>query len=255
MWQMIAAGAAGFAQGYFGSQLTNAVNKAENQIAKANAEASNKVRGGSNKFAAAKGSLQRYMQSLSNNQSLEAGGEALAANLVNARRQEDAALSGSFEDAIRSAEQTGAQAAAAAFAGVSGEVADTVSVATKLGQQRAIESANRFAGYRSYDHGKRSSAIFSQMVRSLDSSLIFDAVDANVDVAQKKAMLNPWAQGFMQAGDALVGSKTAFAAGGGGQSPLSNGASFFNSKGSGVTYGPATNGGYGGNSSTVGMSI
>lgn len=206
MWQMVVQGIVGAVEGYNQASVNKSITDINNRLDAANASNTNKVRQAGNAFSAAKGALQRYIQSLQNNQALEAGGEALEQNLVNARRHEDANLQGGFEQSIRSSEQLGSQAAAAAFAGVGGEVADTVSMATRLSHQRASHAALRNTEFRSYDTARRASSIMSQTVRSLDSSLILDTLDYNSNVAQPKASLKPWYGAVAGATQAILGS-------------------------------------------------
>jgi hypothetical protein len=182
--------------------------EANNRMSAAFTDASNMVRGAANAFGAARGALQRYMQSVNNNRILDAGGTALEASLVNARRQDDQVQQSSFEEQIRDAERTGSQAAAAAFAGVGGSSsADMVSLSTRLSQQRAAAAAetSREAGL--YDASRRAGAIHQQMVGNLDTSIIFDNIDYQVDTATKNHALNPFYVGLGGAVDALVGSQ------------------------------------------------
>jgi hypothetical protein len=218
MWQAFAMAGIQGVLGYGQASVQKKITAIENKVAAANAANANRVRSSGNAFEAAKGSLARYLQSVNNNRTLEAGGEALEQNLINARRQEDTELSGDFETAIRNAEQNGSQAAAAAFAGVGGEVADNISVATKLMQQRAQFEAQKNQDFRMYDYSRRAATIQTQTIRSLDSSLIFDALDYGTDVAQQKYSQNPWAAGLMGAGQSLLGSfaQGAFTGSGGG---------------------------------------
>lgn len=187
MWGLLSAGL-GAAQAYLGSSVQRATIGANNRVAAAQAEAANTVRDAANTLSSARGGLARYMQSLQNQQTLEAGGQMLEANLVNSLRAEDTLREASFEDQIRNAEALGSQAAAAAFSGVGGEVADTISVTTRLMQQRAGERALRNTRYRSFDTSRRAEAITEQTVRSLDSSLIFDQLDLSTDIARQQAM-------------------------------------------------------------------
>lgn len=186
------AGVGGLMQGYLGK----AAAENSNRLSAANAENSNRVRTAGNAFAAARGALSRYMQSEGNNHRLEAGGEALEANLINARRREDVLASASFEDQIKAAEQSGSQVAAAAFVGVGGEVADMVSGSTRLMQQRAAREAQNNQAFRLYDDARRAGVIMTQTIRGLDSSLILDALDYSRDVPTHKSAANPWTQGL-----------------------------------------------------------
>jgi hypothetical protein len=177
---------------YSSSSVSRANAKANTLVSAALTRESNRVRGAQNAFAAAKGSLSRYVQSMNNNATLAAGGEALEANLVNARRREDTLQEAGFESMIRDAEQTGAQAAAAAFSGVAGETSDMVSASTRLMQQRVAHSADRSRDFRLYDDARRAGMIQQQTIRSLDSSLILDSLEYTIDVAQQQHSINPW---------------------------------------------------------------
>lgn len=206
MWMSIAQTAVGFAKGYVEGSINKAQVAANNRLSHAEAYQTNRIRTAGNAFSAAKGALARYMQSVNNNEALEAGGAALEANLVNARRQDDALAKASFEDQIRAAEQVGSQAAAAAFTGAGGEVADTISVSTRLMRQRAEADAMQARDHRLYDSARRASAIHEQTVRSLDSSLIFDSVDYATNVGQKTSAPSPWIQAIDGGWNALTGS-------------------------------------------------
>lgn len=235
MFALISAALAGV-NAYSNASVTKAQVEANNRLSAAQADNDNRVRGAGNAFAAARGSLSRYIQSLNNNQTLEAGGAALEENLINSRRREDTMSSASFEDQIKDAEQTGAQAAAAAFAGVGGEVADTVSVSTRLMQQRASLEALRSRDFRIYDDARRAGVIQTQTVRGLDQSLIFDSLDYSINVAQRNKAPSVWGQtafavagsllgnnglGLQQAGSAMSQGKQAlFRASGSGSTPM-----------------------------------
>jgi hypothetical protein len=207
MWDTMISSFASVARGYVQGHLEKASADTNNRINEANAANGNKVRGASNAFAAAKGALARYMQSVSNNNRLAAGGEALEANLVNARRREDVLQGAGFEAQVRNTEQMGAQAAAAAFAGVGGGVADMVSASTRLMQQRASRQALTATDQRLYDTSRRAYAIQSQTVRGLDSSMILDSLDYTFEVAQKEHAVNPWMRAIIAGGDAWIDGK------------------------------------------------
>lgn len=207
MWQQMIGSFAAVARGYVQGHLEKASVETNNRINKANAENRNKVRGAENAFAAAKGALARYMQSVNNNRVLEAGGKAMEANLVNARRREDVMQGASFEDQLRATEQMGQQAAAAAFVGVGGEVADMVSASTRLMRQRAQQAAEQQRDYRLHDVAERAGVIQAQTVRGLDSSLILDALDYTTDVAQTQKAVRPWTRAILAGGDAWIDGK------------------------------------------------
>jgi hypothetical protein len=198
---------ASVARGYVQGHLEKASAETNNRINQANAANANMVRGATNRFTAAKGALDRYMQSLTNNRVLDAGGKAMEASLVNARRREDVMQGATFEQQLRATEQMGSQAAAAAFVGVGGEVADMVSASTRLMNQRAEAAASLAADYRAFDVGRRQAAIHSQTVNSMDSSLILDSMDYNVNVAQHQHVVNPWQRAILAGGDAWIDGK------------------------------------------------
>lgn len=192
MWMALASAGLSALGAYTQGAVTKAQVKGNNAVSAAVTEANNRVRTAGNAFSAARGSLSRYVQSVNNNNALEAGGEALEANLINARRQDDAMAEASFENQIRAAEQLGSQVAAAAFSGVGGEVADTISISTRLMQQRAARNALQSREFAQYDSVRRAGAIAQQTVRSLDQSLILDSLDYSIDVAQYQKAPSVW---------------------------------------------------------------
>jgi len=197
-----------------GSAGVSGAAKANNDVLEAQSKDTNRVRVAGNAFAAAKGAVSRYLQSVNNNRTLEAGGTALEANIVNARRTEDAFTRGSFEDQIKRAEQLGQQSAAAAFAGVGGEVADTISVSTRLMQQRAAREALLSRDFRLYDTARRAASIQSQMIQSLDTSLILDSLDYTINTAKQTPVGNPTAAGFAAAAGSLMSNASLFVSAG-----------------------------------------
>jgi hypothetical protein len=207
MWDTMISSFASVARGYVQGHLEKAQAETSNAINAANAKNANAVRGATNRFTAAKGALARYMQSVNNNNRLDAGGEAMEANLVNARRREDAMQGTDFETQIRATEQMGAQAAAAAFTGVGGDVADMVSASTRLMQQRASHDASQARDYRVYDTARRQGVIASQTIRGMDNSLILDAMDYQHNVAQVQRSVNPWTRAILAGGDAWIDGK------------------------------------------------
>jgi hypothetical protein len=206
-WAAVVKGVVSGLHGYLEGSVQKAQIEANNRLSAAFTDASNKVRGGQNAFAAARGALQRYVQSVNNNRTLDAGGTAMEANLVNARRQDDAVKESDFETQLRDAERTGAQAAAAAFAGMGGsDAADMVSLSTRLTQQRASAQATQYGDYRAFDTARRQGAIAHQMVGSLDNSLIFDQIDYTVNTATRNRAIDPGYMGLMAGVDSILGS-------------------------------------------------
>lgn len=206
MWAAVASMGIQMAQAYGQASVSKAQAEANTRLSKVQATNDRRTRDASNAFSAARGALQRYVQGMQNNNTLEAGGELLEQNLVNARRREDAMIGATFEQQIRDAEQLGAQAAAAAFTGAQGETSDMVSISTRLMQQRAERQALTERGYASYDTARRAASIATQTSRSLDSSLILDSMDYSVTPAMTQKAPSVWGTTLMTGLNAAIGS-------------------------------------------------
>lgn len=179
--------------GYFGNKATNAAIAANNRLSAINAKTGNDLRQASNAAKAAEGNLARFVQSVNNNRTLEAGGNAQEALVVNATRRGDAQLTNSFSVSIREAEQAGHSAAAAAAAGVDGNVVDMVNASTALRDSIVRQSVDERQSAEAYDVSRRAGNIMSQMVSGLDNSVILDSLDYNIDVAQSRPELSSFA--------------------------------------------------------------
>ena len=186
MWWNAIAGAM---QGYFHGQATRAQVAANNRLSILNANVSNQLRGWGNVAEAAKSSLARWVQSVNNQRTLDAGGDELEANIVNYRRTSDASLLASFRHGIQEAEQAGAMAAAAAMNGVDGNVVDMVNGSVALRDSIVRQRFAEVGQMQAADTALRAGRIMSQMVGGLDNSIIVDALDYNVDVAQQQAQI------------------------------------------------------------------
>lgn len=206
-WMAVVQGVVGAANGYLNAKAQNAVTEANNRISKANAEAGNKLKQAGNMAAAAESALARFVQSSNNNRELDAGGNALEANTVNARRRSDANLAGGFAADLRSAEQQGAAAAAAAVSGIDGNVVDMVNVSTALRDSIVQQSVDDRQSMIDYDTSRRAGTIMSQMVSGLDSSVIVDGLNYNIDMAQRGSKKNTLFAVLDGATNALIGSK------------------------------------------------
>ncbi|MCA3173563.1 MAG: hypothetical protein ING25_11015 [Burkholderiales bacterium] len=156
--------------------------RAQTTINEANAYASNLIRSSNNKVAAARSSLARYTQSVNNNRTLENTGKAVTQNNVNYRRSRDAAMSASLEDQIAQAEQQGAQAAAAAFSGLSGGVADVVRSTTALRASRIKQRKDQALTQMDSDQAARTGALLQAGWDNLDQTDIVANIDYGNDV-------------------------------------------------------------------------
>lgn len=187
--------------GFFGSGAVNAVTRANNSISATNAKAGNDTRDVSNLATAAKGNLQRFAQSVNNNRILKQAGSAQEALVVNYLRGRDTQDAKNFSGDIQNAEQAGHAAASAAVSGVDGNVVDMVNYSTALRNSIVAGQVDKNQSQQAFDESKRAGNIASQMVQSLDSSLILDHLDYNVDYAQNKPEQSKFSQtlnGFFQ---------------------------------------------------------
>lgn len=196
--------------GMVGTAATNAQIAANNRLSKINAETGNKTRVAQNTARMAEGTLARFVQSVNNNRALDAGANAQESLVVNHMRRGDANLSRGFSASIRDAEQAGHSAAAAAVAGVDGNVVDMVNGSTALRDSIVRQSVDEHQSMENYDASRRAGAIMSQMVSGLDSSVILDTLDYNQDVEQYRPETSAFANlirgAFPAALDAQLGS-------------------------------------------------
>lgn len=163
--------------------LAEANANAQNTVNQATVYAANLIRSGNNEVAAARSSLARYTQSVNNNRVLENTGKAYTSSNVNYRRQRDAATSASLEDQIAMAEQSGAQAAASAFSGLTGGVADIVRHTTALRSARIRQRKEQALAQMDSDQAQRAGAILQAGWDNLDSTDIVTNIDYGRDVA------------------------------------------------------------------------
>lgn len=188
-WNMLS----GAIAGWFGNEATRAQADANNRISAVNAESSNKVRVAGNAATAAKNTLDRWIQSVNNNKALDEGGRALEANTVNARRQGDAGMQQDFASSIRSAEQEGHAAAAAAASGIDGSVVDMVNGSTALRDSIVRQSISDARDMQAYDTARRAGIVMSQTINGMDNSIILDNLDYNQNYAQITPKISAWA--------------------------------------------------------------
>lgn len=186
-------------QGWLSGSLNKANVNAANKVSRANAEAGNMVRASQNTLSAASTALARYRQSSNNNNQLDYAGEGVEAIMVNASRMEQQALTGSFEDSIRDAEQRGIAAASAGWSGAGGSVVDDVNVATSLRSLRAMRSAQDAGDIRMYDLSRKVAGVYEQVVGGLDQNAIYDNVDYNQSVAKQQYAPSPWVGAILSA--------------------------------------------------------
>jgi hypothetical protein len=154
------------------------------------------IRAAQNTNAIAQSALARWTQNTQNSRRLKAGGQALEANTVNTYRQLDAKEYKDFSGQIAQSEQAGMSAVSAAAAGIGGGVVDMVNASTAL-RNSIVDHQSEQQGLRFIsDSQRRAGNIMSQTIGGLDSSIIFDSLDYNVDYAKKMAVPGTFASIF-----------------------------------------------------------
>lgn len=183
MWWGMAFGAA---KGAMEASANIELAKIDQTLRIAIANADRRSRTASNIQSAAQGNLARWAQSVNNNRILESGGKALEVNAINFSRQLDTALNSGVAESIGAAEVAGRAAAASAFAGISGDVVDSVNLSSRLRDRMVRETTQRNFKMAEWDFRQRQSATAQQYVRSLDSSYILDNLDYTQSVVQQQ---------------------------------------------------------------------
>ena len=183
---MAALAVVGVAMGALNTYSQSQQAKANNRVRRAQAEAEDKLRPAKNQAAAAQSSLALWSQSVNNQRRARGIGGQLEAGTVNQLRGKDQMVAQTFSGSIRGAELAGAQAAAAAASGVSGNVVDMVAGATALRRRIGEESAARTVGMMDSDFARRTAELSSQLVSGLDMSTTMAGMDYNQTVLQQQ---------------------------------------------------------------------
>lgn len=182
MWWGMAFGAA---KGALEASANIELAKIDQTLRIAVASADRRSRTAGNIQSAAQGNLARWAQSVNNQRILEAGGKALEVGAINFSRQLDTALNSSLSASVGAAEVAGRAAAASAFAGISGDVVDSVNLSSRLRDRMVRETTQRNFKMAEWDFRQRQAATAQQYVRSLDSSYILDNLDYTQSFVQQ----------------------------------------------------------------------
>lgn len=157
----------------------------ENALRQLETKLTNETRTMANVREHAIGSLNRWVQSVNNNLALRAGGKALEANTVNARRAKDYRAERRFSSSLSEAEALGAASAARGASGLNGNVVDMVAGTMALRSSIVNEQLRKQGISEDDASAQRAGMIMSQMVNGLDNSIIYPNRDNNVNVAQE----------------------------------------------------------------------
>lgn len=166
-----------------GGVIEEANINAANTVNRANVTASNLMRSANNELRSKQASLARYTQSVNNQRVMSNTANAASAALTNYHRSRASALQDNFEQQISFAEQAGAQAAASAFSGLTGGVADIVNGTTALRKARIQQRVETAAKQGEYDASQMQRNIVMAGLDNLDQSSVMDGLDQGNDVA------------------------------------------------------------------------
>lgn len=209
-WAALAAFAGAFGQGLNQRQQI----KAQNRIAKANAEASDIVRKGNAQLASAVGNLQRWQQSVSNQRTLKQAALEQSALKTNLLRMRDDSKDASLEQRLASASQAGAAAAAFSAAGVGGGTRDAINSTLRVAAQRKQDIITDKKEQYTYDGLLALTNMKEDVAFRLDDTMIIDQIDYRTPYAQTQEVPSVWRTMFNSAVSAASSS--------GGQAAMSN---------------------------------
>ena len=181
MWWMAIQAAVAYSE----KDKADAAAKEEMGLRKVEARLTNETRVMANVREHAIGSLSRWVQSVNNNLALRAGGKALEANTVNARKAKDYRTERRFSSSLSEAEALGAASAAKGASGLNGSVVDMVAGTVALRSSIVNEQLRKQGISEDDASAQRAGMIMSQMVNGLDNSIIYPNRDNNVNVAQE----------------------------------------------------------------------
>jgi hypothetical protein len=206
MWWMMIGGAV--AGGVGNDASSNAADR-NTELSALNARTGNSTRTAKNAASAATTNLQRFVQSANNARRLKSGGDTALAEAQNYRRYRDSLATQTLSQQVGDSERAGAAAAAQAAARLEGGAVDAVNTSTALRNALVNSSLGKNAALADYDYTQRAGRIAASTAGGLDSSLILDSLDYNVDFAQVAPKLSrmaaiirgaaPYAQAAIQA--------------------------------------------------------
>lgn len=202
MWALLA---------MFGANLLGQVQqkeqiKASNITAKANAKIQDTLTASSNELAAATGALNRFRQSLRNQQIIKAGADTAEAIGKNIGRLADATQTGNLNTRLQASEATGGLLAASSAAGVGGSTIDMLNQVIKSKEARSIQMANDTLAQQTDDSIDQIRRATEQAVLGQDTTIYLDHVTQVKAVPQTQQEPSVWDM-LLGAGAATLGSK------------------------------------------------
>lgn len=160
------------------------------------AEAQDELREANNSLSAATGALNRYRQSISNQNIMQAGAEKTEALQTNLIRNLGQTVQQSVAIQTQGAEQAGALAAARAMSGNAGGSQDQIAYTQRLRQNIVEGRLKTNQQLTQYDAGLMRAGIARTSLNSLDNRLILDNIDPVETPGQKGSFLADFAAAF-----------------------------------------------------------
>lgn len=229
MWVLAAMFAAQLLQG----QQKSAQLKTENKVAKANARIQDQLQQASNTVNAAAGALNRFRQSVANQNILKNAAQYNESLTKNLTRLQDQAQSGNVNVRIQAAERTGQLVAAASAAGVGGSTVDQISQVIKAQAARQLQQNDRNVKLATGDTLDRIRQVNEAAVNGLDNTVYIDRV-SQVNATANLKEVPSFAANAGMAALSVLGTQ-------GGQDALGAiGSKFFNSPQVGANLGVPT---------------
>lgn len=203
MWVL----AAMFAMQLLQGQQKSAQIATENKVAKANARIQDQLTQASNTVSAAAGALNRFKQSVSNQNILKNAAnynESLSKNL---QRLQDQAQTGNINTRIQAAERTGQLVAAASAAGIGGSTVDQIHQVIKSQEARQLQQSDRNSSTAASDTLDRIRQVQSAAINGMDTTVFVDRVSDVKTLAQQQEVPS-FAQNAGNAALSVIASKS-----------------------------------------------
>jgi len=209
-WAALAAFSGAFGQGLNQRQQI----KAQNRIAKANAEATNITRAGNAQLASAIGNLNRWKQSVGNQRVLKQAALEQSALKTNLLRMRKDAKEADLETRLAAASEAGSMAAAFGAAGVGGGTRDMINSTLRISEGRKLDQLKQQKDAYTYDALRQLTNMQEDVAYRLDDSMVIDQIDYRTAHAEKNKVPSVWRTMFNSAMSAASSSS--------GQAALSN---------------------------------
>lgn len=184
--------AVGVIGGILGFLGANDQAKAQMIIAKANADAANKVRAAENEFKGASTALQNYIRAEDNKKKFEAAGEQWNVINQNVVRIQDDYVKGDVQQKLRAAEEMGSVSAAASFMGIGGSTVDTINMLVERNYTDQKIDYEQKKTYQIQDMINERNSLMEQASNATDQGTTFANMDYNKNMPEYVAKPSPF---------------------------------------------------------------